>query len=297
MDKELIVVTLTQDDVDLKAPPISDEDKKEKRIAVVEIFGPTIQGEGPLAGAKTMFVRFGGCDYRCQKCDSLHAVIPAAVKKNARYLKAQEIVDELTRLREGTGTVWVTLSGGNPVMWDLSMLVSLLHGAGFAVAVETQGTLWQPWLTRAQMVVISPKSPGMGERFDEERFAFMVNALWAKKVAVGVKVVVFSQQDIDFAVDVNEIMLRGEAPPGQEGMMFLSLGNPFPPVLDENMVLQDSPALHNEADPRYCGMDHRLALLQEYKILVEDFVRDPRVQHFRFLPQIHVLLYSNEASR
>jgi hypothetical protein len=83
---------LTQDDVNLEEAPVrSEEDVKEKRIAVVEIFGPTIQGEGPLAGSKTMFIRFGGCDYRCQKCDSLHAVIPGAVKAGARYLTAEEL--------------------------------------------------------------------------------------------------------------------------------------------------------------------------------------------------------------
>src|SRR3954464_167518 len=95
----------------LEVPPINEEDKKAKRIGVVEIFGPTIQGEGPLAGSKTMFVRLGGCDYRCTSCDSLHAVIPSAVKKHARYLTAEEITDELVRLRGISGTEWVTLSG------------------------------------------------------------------------------------------------------------------------------------------------------------------------------------------
>ena len=36
-----------------------------KLIPVVEIFGPTIQGEGAEAGVPTHFVRVGGCDFRC----------------------------------------------------------------------------------------------------------------------------------------------------------------------------------------------------------------------------------------
>lgn len=44
------------------------------RIRIAEIFGPTIQGEGVLIGEPTVFVRTGGCDYRCAWCDSLHAV-------------------------------------------------------------------------------------------------------------------------------------------------------------------------------------------------------------------------------
>lgn len=36
-----------------------------KKAPVMEIFGPTIQGEGIVTGRKTMFVRTGGCDYSC----------------------------------------------------------------------------------------------------------------------------------------------------------------------------------------------------------------------------------------
>ena len=45
-------------------------------ISVSEIFGPTIQGEGSLIGTQTIFVRTGGCDYRCSWCDTGYAVLP-----------------------------------------------------------------------------------------------------------------------------------------------------------------------------------------------------------------------------
>lgn len=35
-----------------------------KTFPVIEIFGPTIQGEGALAGLPTYFIRFGGCETR-----------------------------------------------------------------------------------------------------------------------------------------------------------------------------------------------------------------------------------------
>ena len=41
-----------------------------RTIAISEIFGPTIQGEGALIGKPTVFVRTGGCDYRCSWCDT-----------------------------------------------------------------------------------------------------------------------------------------------------------------------------------------------------------------------------------
>jgi 7-carboxy-7-deazaguanine synthase len=280
-------MSVTEIDVGLEEPPISEEDKKEKRIAVVEIFGPTIQGEGPLAGTKTMFVRFGGCDYRCQKCDSLHAVIPRAVKRHARYLRAEDIVDELCQKRGSSGTVWVTLSGGNPCMWDLTRLVQLLKGNNFAIAVETQGTIFQPWLNGCQMVVISPKAPGMGEKFEPEKLAHFLTNL---NTTFALKIVIFSALDIEFAVAVWE-MIKPHQPLGQEGLVFLSLGNPYPPVLDAELNLVDNPDLHEHA------RDHRLRLLDCYQQLIEEFVQDGRFQHFRFLPQLHVLAYGNESER
>lgn len=39
-----------------------------RTFPVIECFGPTIQGEGALAGLPTLFVRFGGCDFRCSWC-------------------------------------------------------------------------------------------------------------------------------------------------------------------------------------------------------------------------------------
>jgi len=40
----------------------------EPKFPVMEIFGPTIQGEGALIGMPTHFVRLGGCTYRCAWC-------------------------------------------------------------------------------------------------------------------------------------------------------------------------------------------------------------------------------------
>ena len=41
---------------------------KMKSLLISEIFGPTIQGEGALIGRPTVFVRTGGCDFRCNWC-------------------------------------------------------------------------------------------------------------------------------------------------------------------------------------------------------------------------------------
>src|SRR5438105_206992 len=69
----------------------SSRDRSFRRAAaqtfpVIEVFGPTVQGEGPDAGRPAYFVRFGGCDYRCSWCDSMYAVEPADVRSHAEHL-------------------------------------------------------------------------------------------------------------------------------------------------------------------------------------------------------------------
>ena len=84
------------------------------KIPVLEIFGPTIQGEGRVIGRKTMFVRTAGCDYRCSWCDSAFTWDGSA-KDDIELLTAQDIYD---RLKEIGGNQFdhVTISGGNPAL-------------------------------------------------------------------------------------------------------------------------------------------------------------------------------------
>src|SRR5438477_1924010 len=102
---------------------------------VIEVFGPTIQGEGAEAGLPTHFVRLGGCDYRCSWCDTLYAVLPDEVRRNSTGMTPPEIVVRLQEL--GATTPWITLSGGNPALHQLGPLVDALHAASYFVAVET----------------------------------------------------------------------------------------------------------------------------------------------------------------
>lgn len=127
------------------------------RIPIMEIFGPTIQGEGNLIGTKTMFIRTGGCDYSCSWCDSSFTWNG---EQKAQMLTIDEIYNELTRL-ETKGVDWVTISGGNPALIGepISELITKLHNEGFKVALETQGSIWQPWMVDINNLVLSPKPP------------------------------------------------------------------------------------------------------------------------------------------
>lgn len=129
---------------------------------VVEIFGPTIQGEGACAGLRSHFVRFGYCDGlptgHCRWCDSMHAVDPKLADSWER-ITAEQIVERVKALSPHCRTV--TLSGGNPLLYDLTELVQMLQHDGYTVWVETQGTIYRPWV-RDCHVTISPKPPSAG---------------------------------------------------------------------------------------------------------------------------------------
>src|SRR5258707_1130477 len=72
----------------------------------------TIQGEGQLIGRPTVFVRTGGCDYRCARCDTLYAVLPEH-RGEWTPMSPAEVFAEVEHLTEHR-PILVTLSGGNP---------------------------------------------------------------------------------------------------------------------------------------------------------------------------------------
>jgi 7-carboxy-7-deazaguanine synthase len=168
-------------------------------VPVIEIFGPTIQGEGPDAGRPAYFVRFGGCDFRCSWCDSMYAVDPSEVRANAELLDVHTILDRIAELADGPNLV--VLSGGNPALLELGTLVDALHERDFEVAIETQGSRWKPWLAQVDRLVVSPKGPSSGMDTAEHRQAFrdFMQCSEAADAEMALKVVIFDEADISHA--------------------------------------------------------------------------------------------------
>jgi len=260
---------------------------KTKKLPVMEIFGPTIQGEGAMIGIRTSFIRFGLCDYKCTMCDSMHAVDPQRVRANAMWLTPEEIIPKLIEVQSPDGfpqAEWITFSGGNPCIHDLSELVKRIRGldithGNFKIAVETQGTKLPDWLHWCDVITVSPKGPGMGEVFEPEKFVqFLLG--FKHHPGFNVKVVVFSMQDIEFAKHINNLMLDE----GLGDKMYLSLGNPFPPGQTK---------LEGE-DGHITDEDLKIRLLNDYRILTEDLLQEPSLMNVKFLPQMHVLTWANK---
>lgn len=229
---------------------------------VIEIFGPTIQGEGPQSGQPSYFVRLGGCDFRCSWCDSMFAVDPAAVRIDAEHLDERDILDRLSTLPSGPR--WVVLTGGNPALFELGPLVECLHSSGFKVAVETQGSHWRQWLEDVDCLVVSPKPPSssMAAKTAQSFGPFMRAAQEAGS-EVNLKVVLFEEADIVFAE-----ALTADFP---DLPVYLSAGTDV--GLDEETTISAARA--------------------RYRWACERVASTPRLSRVRVLPQLHVLAWGN----
>lgn len=243
------------------------EEIKQQHIPVLEIFGPTVQGEGMVIGQKTMFVRTAGCDYRCSWCDSAFTWDGSAKELISRMTPA-EIWNELYRIG-GDRFSHVTLSGGNPALLpQLEGLVSLLRSKGITVAVETQGSRWQDWLSDIHQVTISPKPPSSGMNTDWAMLDEIVARLNGRPapLAVSLKVVVFDDADLAYAKQVHARY------PGVA--MFLQVGNP---------------------DVRRMDIGHHAAdLLHRYEALIDRVMSMSDLNDVRVLPQLHALVWGNK---
>jgi 7-carboxy-7-deazaguanine synthase len=164
-------------------------------VSVCEIFGPTIQGEGALIGQPTVFVRTGGCDYRCSWCDSAFAV-----DKEFRHqwlkMSSAAILDQVKSLTGGKPLL-VSLSGGNPALQPLEELILLGLATGYRFAMETQGSIARPWFSLLSMLTLSPKPPSSGMQTDWQKIAECLIA--AKTAPVSLKLVVHDEEDYRFA--------------------------------------------------------------------------------------------------
>ena len=145
-----------------------------KTFPVIEIFGPTIQGEGAEAGLACHFVRLGGCDYRCSWCDTMYAVDPADGARHRRKLEVDEISMSSTRL-DGAPDRGSSSAEATRRCTNSGRSSRTSSSDGYKVAVETQGSVWRPGSDSVDRLTISPKPPssGMAPRARRPVRAFM----------------------------------------------------------------------------------------------------------------------------
>ena len=228
-------------------------------VRISEIFGPTIQGEGALIGQPTIFVRTGGCDYRCSWCDTLYAV-ESKYRKDWTPMSTTEIMDEVKSLSSDT-PMMVTLSGGNPATQDLSELINLGHNEGYSFALETQGSVAQDWFADLDILTLSPKPPSSAMTTDWDAFDTCLKAA-NNSPQITLKIVVFDEKDYTYATDA--------ASRYPELPLYLQPGNPYTDEALDHDDLQD-----------------------RLKWLAEKVANDNTI-NATVLPQLHVMIWGNK---
>ena len=93
----------------------------------------TIQGEGFYSGTPAYFLRIGGCDVGCYWCDVKDSWDP----KIHPLVSVDEIVK---RVCDENHSNTVVVTGGEPLMWDMSTLTNLLHNKKYSIHLETSGS-------------------------------------------------------------------------------------------------------------------------------------------------------------
>lgn len=132
---------------------------------VKEIF-KTLQGEGGQAGRTAVFCRFAGCNLWsgrdedrasavCTFCDT--DFVGTDGKNGGKFSSATELARKISDCwGEGRKNRLVVFTGGEPLLQLDKALLDAMHGEGFEIAVETNGTLSAPdgidWLC------VSPKA-------------------------------------------------------------------------------------------------------------------------------------------
>jgi organic radical activating enzyme len=116
-----------------------------KMLPLMEAFY-TIQGEGYHKGTAAYFIRIGGCDVGCHWCDVKESWNPDIHPPT----NISNIVDEAVKYSD---TIVVT--GGEPLMWDMNSLTSLLIKKSLKVHIETSGAY--PLTGKWDWICLSPK--------------------------------------------------------------------------------------------------------------------------------------------
>ncbi|WP_405554722.1 7-carboxy-7-deazaguanine synthase QueE [Streptomyces canus] len=152
-------------------------------IVVNEVFGPTVQGEGPSTGHRCAFLRLGGCNLSCRWCDTPYTWDWQGLSDDGHAydphteLTARSVNDVLAELL-AMDVRLVVISGGEPLNQQRRMrpLVAELISRGIAVEIETNGTV----VPEDELIALGVRfnvSPKLAHSGDEEHRRINADAL------------------------------------------------------------------------------------------------------------------------
>lgn len=237
---------------------------------VMEIFGPTIQGEGMVIGQKTIFIRTGGCDFHCNWCDSAFTWNGTT---EPEYITGPEAANRILKLAfndKGQQICnHVTLTGGNPALIGEPMyeMIRELKKHGFKFGLETQGTRYQEWMKEVSDITLSPKPPSSGMRTNMKILEKIIERFNEEGLDWSFKIVIFDDVDLAYARNLFQEFSHLMRP-----VNYLSVGNAN--AYEEGKISD--------------------RLLEKLGWLWDKVYQDPAFNNVRPLPQLHTLVYDNK---
>ncbi len=141
----------------------------------------TIQGEGNFSGSAAYFIRFGGCDVGCVWCD----VKESWPMDGHEEKSLEELISETVQ----SGTNMAVITGGEPLIYNLDDLCSVLKERKIRRHIETSGAYklsgeWD-WLCLSPKKFLKPK----------EEICSMADEL---------KIIIFNKSDFKWAEEYAE---------------------------------------------------------------------------------------------
>jgi 7-carboxy-7-deazaguanine synthase len=128
-------------------------------MRVAEVFA-SLQGEGRNQGRPTVFLRLAGCNLACAWCDTAYA------REGGAEMTAEEVLEQV---REAAGPCRrLCVTGGEPLVQQgaLVPVVAALANEGYAIEVETNGTIDFTPLQAHAAITMDVKCPSSGEASD-----------------------------------------------------------------------------------------------------------------------------------
>ena len=164
-----------------------------KQLLVNEIFGPTVQGEGPSSGQQAAFVRLGGCNLTCTWCDTPYTWDASRYDLHAENTKhtIEQIVMQLPDVP------LIVISGGEPLLQAtaLEMLCTTLIDLDYKIEIETNGTQLPMTQNKDIRYNVSPKLAHAGDPL-EKRITASLSEYVADPNAI-FKFVVTDERDLN----------------------------------------------------------------------------------------------------
>lgn len=146
-----------------------------KQLQIMESFY-TIQGEGFHQGKAAYFIRLGGCDVGCHWCD----VKESWNVDSFPLIDTKKIAQQAAQFPSRIAIV----TGGEPLMHDLSSLCEELKKEKFKLHIETSGAY--PLSGTWDWICLSPK-----------KFKLPIDAIYSK--AHELKLIIYNKSDFEWA--------------------------------------------------------------------------------------------------